>query len=152
MKSNSAISTIEQRTALAPRPRPRVRLANALELLGRAARVDLDATIKERLFELPDDEFDALLQGLADGVAKTLSAAHAKIPSIDAGIENFAQWQGSKGALFIWPAAAMEALRAKLVELGEGVELVPLYAMSVGVKLRSGRLVLIGRDGRETKS
>jgi len=152
MKSNSAISTIEQRTALAPRPRPRVRLANALDLLGRAAGVELDATLKGRLFEMPDDEFDALLQGLAAGVAKTVAAAHAKIPSIDAEIENFAQWQGAKGALFIWPAAAMEALRAKMTELGEGVELIPCFAMSVQVKLRSGRLILIGRDGRETKS
>lgn len=77
--------------------------------------------------------------------------ATANVPTIDAAIENFRNWQLLHGPIHRWPADAMERLRVKLSDLGKGVELLPCYAMSVGVRLRDGRIILIDRNGRETK-
>jgi hypothetical protein len=136
------------------RPRPRVRLANALRLFGSAAGIEVDEAVRARLFNLSDDEFNALLQRVADDLGATLRGVDRPgAPSIEVALENFQAWQFSKGPeYFRWPSEAMEALRVRLTELGPGCELIPCYAMSVQVKLPSGKLILVNRRGEDTKS
>ena len=136
------------------KPRPRVRLANALRLFGSAAGMEIDDAIRARLFNLSDDEFNALLERVADDLSAILRGVERPSPlSNDTQLENFELWQISRGAeYFRWPQAAMEALRQKLEQLGPRCELIPCFAMSVQVKLPSGKLILINRSGEETKS
>ncbi len=135
-----------------PRPRPRVRLLNALDLLGRAGGIEIDEAVRGRLFELSEDEFGALLDRIVSELRPMLDAvAQRPVPPVDQQIEDFKRWQQSRGTFFQWPEQATAALRAKLAELGAGVELVPLYAMTVGIKLPDGRLIMVDRNGRQTK-
>jgi len=136
------------------KPRPRVRLANALRLFGSAAGIEIDEAVRARLFNLSDDEFNALLQHLADDLATILRGVERPNPqSIEVLLKNFQTWQVGKGVdYYRWPDEAMEALRARLIELGPGCELIPCFAMSVQVKLPSGKLILINRRGEDTKS
>ena len=136
------------------KPRPRVRLANALRLFGSAAGIEVDEAVRARLFNLSDDEFNALLQRIADDLGATLRGVERPgAPSIEVQLKNFQAWQVGKGVEYYrWPAEAMEALRARLTELGPGCELIPCFAMSVQVKLPNGKLLLINRRGEETKS
>ncbi|MGA8643886.1 hypothetical protein [Candidatus Binatus sp.] len=136
------------------KPRPRVRLTNGLRLIAGAAGIEVDEAISARLFELSDDEFNALLQRIAADLGATLRGLERPgAPSIEIQLENFQAWQSGKGAEYYrWSSDAMEALRARLMELGPGCELIPCYAMSVGVKLPNGKLLLINRRGEETKN
>jgi hypothetical protein len=136
------------------RPRARVRLANALRLFGSAAGIELDEAVRARLFNLSDDEFNALLQRIADDLSTTLRGVERPSPpSIEVQLLNFQGWQAAKGAEYYrWPTEAMDALRARLTEFGPGCELIPCFAMSVQVKLPTGKLILINRRGEETPS
>ncbi len=142
----------EEKAETKPRPRPRVRLINAVELLARAGGVELAPGWQERIFDMTEDEFGALLQHLTDEVGSLLlNVARPAVPGIDVQLENFVRWQAGRGAYFQWAPEAMEALRTKLAELGDGIELIPCFAMSVQVKLRNGKLILLNRRGEETK-
>jgi hypothetical protein len=136
------------------KPRPRVRLANALRLFGSAAGIELDEAVRARLFNLSDDEFNALLQRIADDLGVILRGVERPSPpSIEIQLENFQLWQIGKGVEYYrWAPEAMETLRARLTALGPGCELIPCFAMSVQVKLPSGKLILIDRRGKETRS
>lgn len=148
------IATTEEKQTQNPKPRQRVRFANAVELFSRAAGVQIGPSVRERILEMTDDEFTALFQSYAENIGSVLRGVERpKVPAIAVQLENFVGWQSSKGAeYFRWPAAAMEALKAKLIELGEGVELVPIFAMSVQVKLRNGKIIMLDRAGKETKN
>jgi hypothetical protein len=142
------MTSIDRITAeKAPKPRVRVRFANAVELFARAAGVQLDAAVRDRILEMTDDEFSALFQGITDNLGAVLRGVERpKVPSIDIQLENFSLWQKSKGVEYYrWPAVSMDALRARLIEFGDGVELIPCFAMSVQVKLRDGRIILLDR-------
>lgn len=136
------------------KPRPRVRLANALRLFGSASGIEVDEAVRARLFNLSDDEFNALLQRIANELSPILrGGGRAPAQDVDAMMSGFADWQHQRPPFYHRTDEQMAAIRRKLVELGPGAELVPLYALSVGVKLpRTGRLILINNRGEETTS
>lgn len=135
-------------------PHPRRRLLSAVKFLAQAAEVELQAPTLEQLTCMSDDEFRALRQHICDGMSAALrgAAAPSAAPDIEVQLQNFVAWQQSHPAYYHWPAEAMEALRAKLVEVGPGAELIPCFAMSVQLKLPTGKLILVNRKGLETRS
>ena len=71
---------------------------------------------------------------------------------LDAALAVATDFQNAHPVFYRWPPPAMENLRRKLIELGSDfVELIPNYALSIGVRLKSGRLIQIDRDGREVR-
>jgi hypothetical protein len=70
----------------------------------------------------------------------------------DIALANFAFWQRQQTEIFVWPEAAMQALRAKLDEIGPGCELFPCFIYSVRVKMPDARIALINREGKEVLS
>jgi hypothetical protein len=130
----------------------RSRLVHALEGLGRALGGNLDVPTLAMVASLNEDEYQAIVAMLIERMTEGVGAiGKSKIPTIDAQLENFRTWQLAHSEYFQWPQTAMDALRAKLETLGPEAELVPLYALSVGVRLSNGQIILLDREGRECR-
>src|ERR1700691_1496980 len=57
---------------------------------------------------------------------------------VEVKLENFQMYKNGKGIEYYrWPPEAIDALRARLIAMGPGCELIPCFAMSVQVKLPS---------------
>ncbi len=135
-------------------PHPRRRLLNAIRYLAEAAEVELEIPPLDHFVELSDDQFRGVREQIVQNVKSVLQGVTTKptVPDLEAQLEQFARWQAQHSLYYRWAPEAMAALRDKLISLGPEVELVPLFAMSCGAKLPSGRLILINREGREVKS
>lgn len=129
------------------------RFVHAVNNFRRALGAEFDAPDLLAVTKFSEDEFLAAKRRVLQNVAAALGPLESPpiVPTIDVQLANFSDWQGEHGEYYRWQPFEMEALRRKLVELGEGAELFFCYAMSVGVKLRSGRLLLIDRRGQEIK-
>jgi hypothetical protein len=138
----------------------RGRLHKALLLL--AAATDDGFVVPElaTLAGLTLDKYSGMKSALAAAVGRVLthegqpdgSDPKPVVLDIDTQLTNFARFQAQHGIYFQWSPEAMAVLRQKLVELGSDVELVPCFAMSVGVKLPDGRYFLLDRRGIQVKS
>ena len=124
---------------LAPH-KPRVRLPHkptlrsALVVLGHALGTE---------FNPPADESEAIRRRIVNGVNAALRATEF---DLEVAINIVRDWQRPLGQYYHWPD--FEPLRRKLQELGDDVvALTPVYAHSVAARLRSGRTILINRDG-----
>jgi hypothetical protein len=139
----------EANPAIEPEPKIRTHLLEALDNLGVALGRKVEAPTLEELRAQPDATVVATSARVIDAVNLALqSSVRPTVPSLDVQIRNFEAWQSQRGVgYFTWPPAAMARLRAKLIELGEGVELQPCYAHSVGVRLQDGLVVFIDRAG-----
>ncbi len=155
MESQQTTETEPQATR---RPRTRIghdrsRLVRALEALATATGAPFDPPTLTQLAGISDDEYRAICARLIESIGAGISGiGKATIPTIDSQIANFEAWQRQRPQYFWWSDAEMENLRQKLTELGQ-VETSPIFAMSIAVKLLpSGKIVLIDRNGKETKS
>jgi len=149
--------TIET-NAKARKPRTRIshersRFVHATNRYRRDLGADFDAPDLLRMTTVSEDEFAAVRARLLEGIAAALGAVASPLPGPgpDLQIKEWDRWCHMRGALFIRNAEQLETIKKKLIELGPGAELVPMYAMSVGVKLRSGKFILIDNFGNETK-
>ena len=154
---NNADATAQQQ---ARKPRTRIthersRFVHATNRYRRELGAEFDAPDLLRVAEMSDDEYIAVSQGVITAIAGVLGgvAQPAPSPDVDAMMSTFADWQAAHPPYYHRSPEAMAAIRKKLVELGPGTELIPLYALSVGAKLpRTGRLILINNSGEETRS
>ncbi len=140
------------------RPRTRIdhdrsRVVRGFELIAPELPVELNVLTLTSAADYSQDEWEAYLWRIGAALHDALDGVNHRPPveDYDTQIRNFHDWQLQMPTIYHWPEAAENALRAKLEELGPGCRLIPLYAMSIGVKLPSGRLTLIDRQGRETK-
>jgi len=150
--------TTETESQVARRPRIRIghdrsRFVHALQAVARALDAPIDPPTLAIFAELPEDEYRAI----CDRVGTAFSAGiegigKSKILPDEVQLKEFVGWQHQRPPYFHWDQVAMDALGRKLKQLGPGCELIPCFAMSVQVKLPSGKLILINRRGEETKS
>lgn len=149
---------METESQVTRRPRTRIghdrsRLVRALEQFARSIGAPFDPPTLAQLAEVSEDEYEAIRDRLSAALASGIDGiGKSKTPPIEDQLTNFVTWQQQRMPYFHWDDPAMEALRCKLEQLGPGCELIPCFAMSVQVKLLSGRLILINRRGEETKS
>ncbi len=156
-------AAITEQPAARPDRKPRTRIqhersqfVHATNTYRRALGAEFDAPDLLRLTdvnEVSQDEFAAIRDRVAAALVLGVEGiGKSKVPSLDVELENFELWQHQRVSYFHWDEAALEALRRKLEQLGPGCELIPCFAMSVQVKLPSGKLILINRRGEQTKS
>ena len=159
-------AAITEQPAARPDRKPRTRIqhersqfVHATNTYRRALGAEFDAPDLLRLTDVnkvSQDEFAAIRAAMQSAIDKVLggvrSASNAAVPMIEDQLANFVTWQHQRVPYFHWDEPAMDALRQKLEQLGPGCELIPTFAMSVQVKLASGRLILVNRKGEETKS
>ena len=149
---------IETESQVTRRPRTRIghdrsRLVRTLEEFARAIGAPFDPPTLAHIADLSDDEYNAIRDRLIGAIAAGIDGiGNTKVPTLEVQIENFRTWQSSHTTYYQWDDAAMDTLRLKLEQLGPGCEIIPCYAMSVYIKLPSGRLILINRRGEETRS
>jgi len=160
MDSQQPMVETESRAPRRPRTKighDRSRLVRALEALARATGAPFDPPTLADLAGVSDDEYQAicarLIETLAAGISEVSGIGKAAVPTLDAQLANFEIWQKQRPIFYHWPPEAMTALRQACVQLGgDFAEILPCFAMSTQIKLRSGRLLLLNREGRETKS
>lgn len=157
--STPAEAQPEAKPARKPRTRiqhERSRFVRAINSLRRELEAEFDAPDLLRLTTVSEDEFLAIKNSVINSIAASLGGVVAppvKL-NIEAELLNFIDWQKRKGGgYYAWSESEMDCLREALVALGDDFQgLFFCYAMSVGAKLKSGRLILIDRRGKETKS
>jgi hypothetical protein len=141
-----------------PWPPPAIEAAPQLRTKLLAAIHTFAASLEQEPGQLPtlddlmsktDEEIGWLRSRCVDALRVALFGVKRPIlPTVDIQLANFVSWQKSRGAAYFeWPAEAMEILRAKLAEFGEGIELLPAYAHSVMARLQNGRVIHINRKG-----
>ncbi len=130
-------------------PRLRTRLLAAISKCSEVLGVVIEKPTLDEMMPLTDEEVSILPARIARAIAAALKPDAVKVaPTIKIQLKNFELWQKQRGGnYFLWPDDAMERLHQRLVELGEGVELQPCYAHSVGCKLLDGRVLMIDRAG-----
>jgi hypothetical protein len=129
----------------------RSKVFHAAEKFGTVLGVTFPLTF-EQVAGLSEDEYSAYRARLAEVFTTGVSAiGKSTVPTYPVQLENFAMSQGSKGTYWVWPPDALSALAARLEQLGPGCELIPTFAMSVQIKLPSGKLILVNRRGEDTK-
>lgn len=163
---NDASTPAEAQPEAKPVRKPRTRIqhersrfVHAVNRLRRDLEAEFDAPDLLRLTTVSEDEFLAIKSGVTKAIAGSLGGAVAPPvkPNIEAELANFKDWQTRQGgagaqSYYAWSEGEIDCLRQALVALGDEFQgLFFCYAMSCGVKLRSGRLILIDRRGVETK-
>jgi len=148
----------ETESQVTRRPRTRIghdrsRLVRALEDFARATGASFDPPTLAQLADVTEDEYRAICDGLVAALASSINGiGKSTVPTYDVQLSNFRVWQHQRPQYFWWDDAAMEALRRKLEQLGPHCELIPIFAMSIQVKLSSGKLTLLNRRGEETRT
>jgi hypothetical protein len=133
-------------------PHKYTRFLKSMDVLSIELATEFNAPPMDELLKLTAEEFEAARERFIDAIAASLAdftPPAVPLPAVQ--LDDFRIWQWQRAPYYVWPAAAMEALSLKLSELGEGVVLIPCYALTVGVKLRDGRVIRLDRNGRETK-
>jgi hypothetical protein len=147
-------------TAPAPairRPRTRIphensRLYRWLE--GHPAAVAFELPEMATFALLTVDELGGLSAAIGLAIAGALGGGTTVVPaasSVAVQLANFREWFLPRTPLWHWDEVSMQNLERKARELGS-VEIFGCFAMSCYVKTPSGRLVLVGRDGKETRA
>jgi hypothetical protein len=152
--TNDDLFATEPKTSPPEEPEPRLRatlLAAVHQFAASLGQEAGDLPSIDDLMSKTDEQIGWLRSRVVDAVRLALfGIRRPDVPSIDVQLENFRTWQMNLSTYFQWPSAAMEALRGKLMELGEGVELHPCFAMSIAIRLQDGRVIYIDRQGRQT--
>ena len=108
----------------------------------------------QEIADLPNDTYEAIVAQTTeklDAVAGWIGVV--KVPGIDAQFAAFDRYVSAHGGGFWeWPADARERLKAKLLDCGPGAELVPIYAMTCGIRLPDNELILVNRAGEVVKA
>jgi hypothetical protein len=150
-------NTTEQTEPSVAKRKPRIRLPQkpslpgALAVLSQALGAEFNPLSIERLPQVDAAELEAIRRRIFDGVDSAIRGVSPTEFDAEVAMNIFWDWQRPLGQYYQWPDK--EPLRRKLKELGDDVvALTPCYAYSVGVRLRSGRTILINREGREVQS
>lgn len=105
-----------------------------------------------RFVEFTEDEFAALRQTTGRAVLEVVTGVVRSAPKqdVDAMMSAFEHWCSQRPVIFQRKPEALAAIRQKLIETGG--ELIPMYALSVGIKLpKSGKLIFVNNLGEECK-
>lgn len=126
-------------------------LLSAVRTFMAAVGADPDASIPDNLIGVTEEEVAATCQRIVDAVKLTVQGiTRPAVAPIEDQLASFTTWQKARGEYWTWPPDAMERLRAKLLEYGEGIETLPCYAYSIVVRLQDGKMVSIDRSGKVT--
>lgn len=150
-------AAIPEQPASKRKPRTRIQhersqFVHTLEQVARVTGAPFNPPTLAQLADLSEDEYRAICNLVAAALLSAIDGiGKSTVPNYDIQIGNFRVWQNSHTQYFWWDDTATDALRRKLEQLGPGCEIIPCFAMSVGVKLPNGKLILINRKGEETK-